>query len=204
MNLDARLRGLATNRQPDPLFRRRLRSEILNRWVATREGLAPVSERRWLGREMGRLGRACLYASVVLGVSAAGVLAGSQEAVPGETLYPLKLRIEELRVELLPRHLHDDLAVNVLAERIDEVRRLAAAGSVSAALDLAPDIERAYADVQARCASASPVEAALIEHRLAVIARLVAALPPELRDVFASLMPGLAIAAEPPASVRSV
>ena len=91
MSLDASLRRLATDRQPDPFFRRRLRSEVLNRWVATREGLAPVPERPWIGREMGRLGRACLYATVALGVSAASVLGVSQESVPGQPLYPAQL-----------------------------------------------------------------------------------------------------------------
>jgi hypothetical protein len=200
MSVDRRLRGLATHRQPDALFRRRLRSEMLNRWVAKREGLAPVAERRWIGREMGRLGRACLYASFALGVSAAGVLAVTQDAVPGEALYPLKLRIEDLRVAVLPRHLQDDLALNVLAERVDEVRRLASAGSVSEALALAVAIEPAYADVQARLATAGPADAAMVERRLTVIARLVEGLPPDLRNVLATLMPDLAIAVEPAAT----
>jgi hypothetical protein len=199
MNLEAHLRGLATDRQPDPLFRHRLRSEVLNRWVATREGLAPAPERRWIGREMGRLGRACLYATVALGISAAGVLAVSQEAVPDATLYELKLRIEELRVEVLPRHLHDELALNVLAERVDEVRRMTAAGSVDGALALAPDIERAYADVQALLATAGPADAVMIEHRLAAVAGLVEALRPDLRAILAALMPGLEIAQPTPA-----
>ena len=104
------LATLSAEVEPDPLFRRRLRSDAVNRFVAAREGIQhPVRE--GLGRrQMGRVGRACLYASFTLGVSAASVMAASQEALPGDALYPLKQRMEELRWEVVPAHLHGELA----------------------------------------------------------------------------------------------
>ena len=114
--------------QPDPMFRRRLRGQVLNRYVANREGMikpAPVHSGR---RETGALGRGVLFASLltVLGVSAVG--AAAQESLPGDALYPVKLQLEELRMRVAPPGLRDDLAAMALDERLDEVERLAAVG----------------------------------------------------------------------------
>lgn len=111
---------------PDPLFRRRLRGEVLNRYVAAREG--HLHQPRG-GRQMGKLGRSVLYASLVLaiGVSTAG--AAAQESMPGDLMYAVKLQLEELRMRVAPPSVHDDLAAIALAERVDELERLAATGS---------------------------------------------------------------------------
>ena len=114
--------------QPDPMFRRRLRGQVLNRYVANREGmirLAPVHSGR---REMGALGRGVLFASLLtaLGVSAVG--AAAQESLPGDALYPVKLQLEDLRMRVAPPELRDDLAAMALDERLEEVEALAAVG----------------------------------------------------------------------------
>lgn len=108
----------------DPLFRRRLRGQVMNRYVAAREGIGTATPRR----SMGRLGRAVLYASFTLAATSTSVLAASQEALPGDLLYPLKRQVEALRVQVLPSHLHDDLAAYAVAERITELGHLAERG----------------------------------------------------------------------------
>jgi hypothetical protein len=128
--LARRAKGL----DPDPLFRRRLRGQLLNGFVANREG-----RRREL-RRMGRLGRACLFASVLLAASVSGVMALSDKALPGDALYPLKRQIEALRFGVLPARLHDDLAMAVLTERVDEMRRLADAGDWTAVTEVADEL----------------------------------------------------------------
>jgi hypothetical protein len=125
---------------PDPLFRRRLRGEVMNRYVTTREGLATAPQRR----SMGGLGRAVLYASFTLALSATSVLAVSQEALPGDLLYPLKRQVESLRFEVLPAHLHHDLAAYELAERIDELARLTEVGDSTRAASMAAVVAHDY------------------------------------------------------------
>lgn len=188
------LRDAGTRLEPDPLFRRRLRSDVMNGWVAAREGLAHPPRRRTASRRMGRLGRACLYASVALCATVAGVMAAATQALPGDPLYAVKLRIEDLRVEVLPAQFQDEVAVNALGERIQEMERLAASGSAASALALAPVIERQYADVQRLLADHSNARSDLLGHRLAVVARLVESLPAELRVIVVGLMPGLPVA----------
>jgi hypothetical protein len=125
---------------PDPLFRRRLRGEVMNRYVAVREGTGATRQRR----SMGKLGRAVLYASFTLAMSATSVLAVSQEALPGDLLYPLKRQIESLRIEVLPAHLHHDLAAYELAERIDELARLTELGDWPRVASLAAVVAADY------------------------------------------------------------
>ncbi|MDQ2673729.1 MAG: DUF5667 domain-containing protein, partial [Chloroflexota bacterium] len=127
---------------PDPLFRRRLRGEVMNRYVAAREGRADATPRR---RSMGKLGRAVLYASFTLALSTTSVLAASQIALPGDVLYPLKRHVESLRMEVLPAHLHHDLAAYELAERIDELARLTEKGDVARAAAMAAEVAQDYA-----------------------------------------------------------
>jgi hypothetical protein len=111
--------------EPDALFRRRLRGAVLNRYVATREGLVQAPRRR---REMGALGRGVLYASLVLAfsVSAAGTAAAG--SLPGDLLYPVKLQLEEVRLRITPPSMQADLLAMALDERLDELEQLAARG----------------------------------------------------------------------------
>lgn len=135
------LAAIRSELAPDPLFRRRLRGHVVNRYVAAREGQATG---RGQSKAMGRLGRAVLYASFALGLSVTGAMAGSQQAIPGDALYAVKLQIELLRLEVVPERLHDDLAAHSLGERIDELRRLSESGSPSAAHAHAAAVEAAY------------------------------------------------------------
>jgi hypothetical protein len=120
--------------QPDPMFRSHLRGQVLNRYVANREGMlgpasptspAPVASRR---RDMGALGRGVLVASLATALSASAVGAAAQESLPGDALYSVKLQLEELRIRLAPPLLRDDLAAMALDERLEEVEQLATAG----------------------------------------------------------------------------
>ena len=87
--------------EPDPLYRRRLRGEVVNRFVAQKRGITLTGPRQ--PSRMGTLGRACLYASFALAVSVTGVMAASDAAIPGDVLYPLKLRLEKVRLDGAPR-----------------------------------------------------------------------------------------------------
>lgn len=122
------LKAIREELAPDPLFRRRLRGEVVNRYVAAREGMATAAPR---SRSMGKLGRAVLYASFTLALTTTSVLAASQEAIPGDLLYSLKRQVESLRVQVLPADLHHDLAAYELAERIDELARLTERGDTA-------------------------------------------------------------------------
>lgn len=112
--------------EPDPLFRRRLRGEVTNRYVAEREGLLRRPRAR---REMGRLGRAVLYASLGLAVSVSAAGAVADRALPGDLLYVVKLQLEDVRMRVAPPSFRDELAALAVAERVAELERLAAAGS---------------------------------------------------------------------------
>lgn len=156
--------------RPDPLFRRRLRGEVMNRYVAAREGIGARPQRR----SMGTLGRAVLYATFTLAVTSTSVLAASQEALPGDLLYPLKRHIETLRVQVLPAHLHDDLAAMALTERIDELAHLAERGEWGRVAIQAGVVEQEY-DAFLVLAEAAPQGAN--DRYLTVLAGLVERLP---------------------------
>src|SRR3972149_5661286 len=83
--------------RPAPLYRRRLRADTVNRHVALPEGLLAGPRARG---EMGRVGRAVLYASLATALSVAAVGAAAQDAVPGDLLYPMKLQLEDIRVRI--------------------------------------------------------------------------------------------------------
>jgi hypothetical protein len=171
--------------EPDPLFRRRLRGTVVNRFVAEREGTAVPAIRP---SRMGRLGRACLYASLATALSVGGVMAASETAVPGEFLYPLKRSIEEMRMKVAPAQLRDDLAVHALAERIDELDQLVESGAWTLAADLAGDIRAASAELTA----ATGIEV-IDEQVAAQLARLDATLdraPVGARDAIERAMGG--------------
>ncbi len=165
--------------QPDPGFRRRLRGHVLNRHVAVREGMV----QRRVAREMGRVGRAVLYASFALTLSVTGAMAASQQAIPGDLFYPVKLQIEELRLRALPEELHDELAGNALAERIAELDRLAGSGNAAAVRSGAMAVERAYVALVALGGDADGVE-----QQLAVAAALLDRLDTEARAVLSELL----------------
>lgn len=160
--------------RPDPLFRRRLRGEVMNRYVAAREGIGATPARR----SMGTLGRAVLYATFTLAVTTTSVLAASQEALPGDLLYPLKRHIETLRVQVLPAHLRDDLAALSLAERINELAHLAERGEWSLVAMQAGVVEREY---HAFLLLADAAPQGSNDRYLTVLAGLVERLPDEAR-----------------------
>ena len=124
----------------DPLFRRRLRGTVVNRFVAEREGRIAARPRR----RMGGLGRAVLYSSFVLSISVTSAMAASQAAVPGEAFYPLKIQVERLRLQVLPEHFHDDLAAHALGERIHELGVLAERGDWARVASHAAAVEGEY------------------------------------------------------------
>jgi hypothetical protein len=144
--------------QPDPLFRKRLRSVVVNRYVATREGLAvPVSVGR-PRRQMGLLGRGILYASLLTAASVTAVGAASQGSLPGDALYGVKLGIEQFRMHVAPPGLRDDLAAMALDERLDEVEQLAGTGRWG----LVPEAAARAAAAEVALEAAAPGEAALL------------------------------------------
>ena len=181
--------------QPDPLYRRRLRGMVLNRYVAAREGAIPSVKPR---ATTSRIGRAVLVASFTLAIGATSVMAASQEALPGELLYPLKQRVEQLRVEILPAHLHDDLAAAALGERIDELARLALRGEDDGVAALALVIEHDYEEL----AVAFPKEGDAIDRQLMVLDGLLERLPEKARLVVADVLDNLAANAVEPGERR--
>lgn len=168
------LAAIRAELRPDPLFRRRLRGVVVNRFVAAREGIGATPQQR----SMGRLGRAVLYASFTLAATSTSVLAASQAALPGDLLYPLKRHVETLRVQVLPAHLHDDLAANALAERITELGHLAERGEWGRVAIHAAVIEQDY-ETFLRLVEAAPEGAN--ERYLTVLAGLIDRLPDPAR-----------------------
>lgn len=176
---------------PDPLFRRRLRGQVLNRYVAAREGIADAPT---ASRSMGRLGRAVLYASFALAFSVTGVMAASQEALPGELLYPLKRQVEHLRIQVLPAHLHDDLAMYALAERIHELEVLADRGDWVRVTALAATIEQDYLAL----ADALENDAGQLDRHIVVLNGLLQNLPATARAAVWDVLDGTPGIGRPP------
>jgi hypothetical protein len=182
------LSALRATVEPDPLFRRRLRTEVMNRYVAAREGHVAA---RAMPRRMGRLGRAVLYASFTLAVSFTSVMAASEEAIPGDVLYPLKRQVEELRAQVVPAHLQDELAAYVLAERIQELGRLTDNGSWAAAVVLAEEVS---ADYRAYVAAVPNHAAGAVAQYVAALNGLLDGLPAAARaavEIGLAGMPGI-------------
>jgi hypothetical protein len=176
---------------PDPHFRGRLRGQVLNRYVAAREGIgdAPTA-----ARTMGRLGRAVLYASFTLAFSVTGVMAASQEALPGELLYPLKRQVEELRFQVLPAHLHDDLATYALGERIHELDELAERGDWDRVIALAGTIEQDYLAL----ADALESDSGQLDRHIVVLNGLLETLPATARTAVEDVLDGMPGIGQPP------
>lgn len=185
------LEAVVAHSDPDPLFRRRLRGVVVNRYVAAREGVvvAPRTRRS----TMGLIGRACLVASVALAMSVGGVMAASRTALPGDLLYPIKRELEAVRMRVLQPEFHDDLAVYALGQRINEIGRLAEAGNWDAIAALLPEIDAAYATL-VEMDALEPDGSASVGSGPAMLAQLLDGLPAPARaaiDRALDVAPGL-------------
>ncbi len=165
----ARLVARSVALDPDPLFRRRLRGRILNQHVAVHEGLvaAPPAPR------MGRLGRGVLVGSLALALSVGGVGAASQSALPGDSLYPIKLELEAIRMAVAPASMRASLRLAAFDERLEEVERLAAADRWS---DLAAAADAVGAARGELIAAPADVDAGVHRHA-AVLQELLSGAP---------------------------
>lgn len=163
--------------RPDPKFRKQLRTSVLNRYVAVREGHVAPAPRR---SEMGRLGRAVLYATfaLVVGVSSAG--AASSSSLPGDALYTLKLRLEAVRMQIAPPVARPMLAELALNTRLSELEQLAAAGSWDKIPGAAAAVGAAEKALEA-LGGPSADEVANLAHHTDVLSQLLAGAPEEAR-----------------------
>jgi hypothetical protein len=163
--------------EPDPLFTRRLRGQVVNSYVASREGVASTRPAPAAGerREMTRIGRAVLYASFGLALSVTTVMGAAQQAVPGDVLYAFKLQVEELRRDILPAQFQDELTAIELAERLEEMARLSERQEAARAADLLDAIRTEYSVFASELVDPEHPEA--LEARQVVIEGLVERLP---------------------------
>jgi hypothetical protein len=167
------LRRAAMDLEPDPLFRRRVRGEVLNRHVATREGLVAAPRER----AVGRLGRAVLLASLTLAVSVSAAGAAAQSALPGELLYPMKLQIESIRLQLASGMARADLLSMALSARLDELERLATAGEWQLVATASDAVETAEREVRATGRGIDTTQQARLAGRIERLEALLAAAP---------------------------
>lgn len=191
----------------DPMFRRRLRGQTMNHYVAARERMRTGAAEAHHVARMGRLGRAVLLASVALASTSAIGLASSQGALPGDPLYGVKLRVEELRFQAVPDDLHGMLAVDVAGERIEEMARLVDAGRVVEAQALRPAIVAALERVVAIESEEGNSGRARAAQQLALLQAYLVHLPAQAREVVGDSLgaavssvrsPGRPAAATPP------
>lgn len=167
------LRRPAIDLEPDPLFRRRVRGEVLNRHVAMREGLVAAPRER----AVGRLGRAVLLASLTLAVSVSAAGAAAQSALPGELLYPMKLQIESIRLQLASGTARADLLSMALSARLDELERLASAGEWQLVATASDAVETAEREVRATGRSVDTTQQTRLAGRIERLEALLAAAP---------------------------
>lgn len=165
--------------RPDPLYRRRLRADTVNRHVALREGLIAVPRARG---EMGRLGRAVLYASLATALSVSAVGAAAQDAVPGDLLYPMKLQLEDIRLRIASPALRHDLLAQALDERLDEVEQLAQRGEWQRAAGAAGAAEAAEGRLTTDSAALGRLDADEMQRHVVVLTDLLADAPPSARN----------------------
>jgi hypothetical protein len=170
------LERLAHELEPDPLYRRRLRGKALNRFVAAREGISVERPRSRAGRTT-PIGRAVLVASFVLATGAASVTAASQVAMPGDALYGIKLRIEQLRIDVAPDDLKDELIVASLDARLAEIQVLGERGDWSAAGAVADQAVEIAVALEAMSPQTSPATAMALDHHVAVLEAVLADAP---------------------------
>ncbi len=166
--------------QPDPLFRRRLRADVVNRFLAVNEARATRSRRR--RGEMGRLGRAVLYASFALVLSVTAVGAAAQQSLPGDALYGVKLRLEALRVQIAPSSMRPQLAAMALEQRLEEVEQLAARGDWSGVQAASGLVNEAASELAAYDPGPGVSGLLDVERHTAVLDRLAADAPPAARQ----------------------
>jgi hypothetical protein len=180
----ARLVARTTARlRPDARFRRQLRTSVINRYVAEREGLVAPSPPRH--RQMGALGRAVLYATFALAVGVSSVGAASMGSLPGDALYGVKLRIEAVRIDIAPAAARPMLAAMALDERLGELEQLAREGRWSAIPAASAAVAAAQETVAAYGVAGSTSEAT------ADLARHSAVLQQLLNNAPADAKPGL-------------
>jgi hypothetical protein len=199
--VDERVAGvverIASAIEPDPLFSRRLRGEVLNRFVAARE--APSSPPASPGRRrMGRLGRGVLNASVVLALGVSAVGAAAQDALPGVPLYDIKLRLEEIRLQIAPPSVRPVLVQMALDERLEELSALAANGSWSRVPAAAERVAQASAALAAELPGTPSGEVAALGEVEAVLERVWAAAPEAARPGLERAFDGGGRADRPP------
>jgi len=172
----ARMIARTTGRvQPDRYYQRRLRSRVVNEFVAMREGLVPIPA---AAGHMGRLGRAVLYASVGVAVSVTAVGAASTSSLPGDPLYAVKREIEQIRMDVAPASVKPDLAEMALEERLAEVEQLAEAGRWDLVAAATPQLAAAEATLSHFGRSLAPSEIASLTRHGGILARLLSAAPP--------------------------
>lgn len=181
--VERRIAALGAHVQPDPLFRRRLRSSTINRYVAVREQVGKRATGRPRRRHMGRVGRSVLLVTVTLAASAATVLGASRDALPGDALYNVKLRVEGLRFEVVPAHLHAVLAADVVGQRIEEIARLVDAGRSADVLALQPAFEEALAHLERASVASGPAVRARAGEQVVVLDAYIVHLSAEARAI---------------------
>lgn len=164
--------------EPEHRFRDRLRGIVLNHYVGEIEGLMRRQPPR---REMGRLGRAVLYASFALAIGVTGTGAASQHALPGDLLYPIKLEVEELRMRVAPEAVRPHLLAVELAERLEELEALAAGGRWDLVHAATERVVEVGDELEAVGVAMTDIDAELIEHRLEVLEDAVALAPASAR-----------------------
>jgi hypothetical protein len=183
--------------EPDPLFRRRLRGEIMNRHVAAREGLLAEPRQR---RSMGKLGRAVLYASLVLAISVSAAGAAAQESLPGQALYGVKLQLEEIRMRIAPPSARGDLAALALAERVEELESLAEAGAWHMLPAAAARVTRTERELAAAGGDLDALDEQVTQHAVEVLEAVLADAPPSARAGLSQAL--VAVGALPDAGAR--
>lgn len=160
---------------PDPLFEQRLRAETINRYLEAVE--RPRSRR--VRREMGRLGRAVLYASFALTVSVTAVGAAAQQSLPGEVLYGVKLRLEEIRIQIAPATLRPQLLAVELQARLAEAEQLARRGDWTGVERASLMVDRAAAQLAALGLGDATPGLGGLERHAQVLAQLAEHAPPQ-------------------------
>jgi hypothetical protein len=180
--------------EPDALFRRRLRGAILNRYVATREGLVQEPGQR---RGMGVLARGVLYASlaVALSVSAAGAAAAA--SLPGDLLYPVKLQLEDVRLQVASPSTRADLLAMALEERLDELEQLAANGDWAEVAVAAQGVAAAEERLAVAAVDPQQVVVDAISQHTAVLEVLITAAPTSARQGLEQAIQASSAADEP-------
>jgi hypothetical protein len=171
----ARMVARTTGRlRPEGDYQRRLRGQFVNQFVAMREGIVSVPAAR---QQMGRLGRAVLYATFGLAASVSAVGAASSGSLPGDPLYAVKRDVEELRIQIAPASVRASLVAMALDERLLEVERLAAAQRWTLVPAASADADAAERRLVAMTGGLSADEVASLTHHHDVLTALLATAP---------------------------